>query len=137
MNLIFIMIPKIAWTLTDRRLLRFCLLSLQLEIFLFSRYVGFSNDYPIPVVVDGRKHILYLRTKNDLSASFEIFVSEVYKTSCKEPQLIIDLGANFGETALYFHKTFPRAHIISVEPSPDSFRRLQKSFADFDRVTVI
>jgi FkbM family methyltransferase len=39
---------------------------------------------------------------------------------------VIDVGANTGQFALVARRCFPKAHLISFEPLPRPFRRLQK-----------
>jgi len=43
------------------------------------------------------------------------------------PLTIFDLGANIGITALQFHRQFPLAKIVAVEPDPGNFRQLKKT----------
>jgi FkbM family methyltransferase len=58
----------------------------------------------------------------------EIFVQELYKFHCSKPApLIIDCGANYGTSILYFNKMFPSARIIGVEADPNIFEILQSN----------
>mgnify|MGYP001795887383 CR=1 FL=1 len=41
-----------------------------------------------------------------------------------EPQVIFDIGANVGQTAVAFTQFFPKAFIYSFEPVPKSFQKL-------------
>lgn len=43
----------------------------------------------------------------------------------KSSEIILDIGANIGTTALFFAKKNPNAEIIAFEPHPDTFLRLQ------------
>ena len=55
-----------------------------------------------------------------------------------DPQVIFDVGANIGMTALYFACAYPRAHIFCFEPLPDNLELLRLNAANFpDRITVI
>jgi FkbM family methyltransferase len=47
---------------------------------------------------------------------------------------VFDVGANNGQTALRFATAFPRAKIYSVEPDPDTFRRLEAAVAHLPAV---
>jgi FkbM family methyltransferase len=48
--------------------------------------------------------------------------------------LILDLGANIGLAALYFHKNWPAAHIIAVEPSTQNMAALHRNSGHIDTV---
>jgi FkbM family methyltransferase len=61
----------------------------------------------------------------DLAVLKEVFVDREYDwLPTNDPKVIIDLGAHFGDTALYYHARFPNAKIVAVEPSPENFERL-------------
>lgn len=45
----------------------------------------------------------------------------------REPETILDLGANIGLTAAYFGATYPDARILAVEPDPASFELLKRN----------
>jgi len=47
---------------------------------------------------------------------------------------IFDVGGNFGQTALRFAEEFPDASILTFEPVPDSFRRLQEAVGGHPRI---
>jgi FkbM family methyltransferase len=50
--------------------------------------------------------------------------------------VILDLGANIGLSACYFHLLWPEARIIAVEPDPDNARLLRENVAGFDAIVV-
>jgi FkbM family methyltransferase len=43
------------------------------------------------------------------------------------PNTILDLGANIGMTAIYFHRCFPKAQLACVEPMPGNLRILHEN----------
>ena len=47
----------------------------------------------------------------------ETFEREVYLPLCSRPdvEVIVDLGTNIGDAAVFFAKRYPRAKIIAVE----------------------
>jgi FkbM family methyltransferase len=53
----------------------------------------------------------------------------------KDP-LILDIGANVGQSVARFRKTFPTAIIHSFEPGPDTFQTLSENVATDERVSV-
>jgi len=72
----------------------------------------------------------------DIAVLREIFIAEEYAlVSVPEPKVIVDLGAHYGDTALYYHARFPLATIIAVEPNPENFDRLIKN--TFNIPTII
>lgn len=56
----------------------------------------------------------------------EIFLSEIYKfkASTSSP-VIVDCGANYGTSIIYFKKIYPQAKITAVEADPTIFRILE------------
>lgn len=58
----------------------------------------------------------------------EIFLWKEYEffTNKKNP-MIIDCGSHIGISILYFKKLYPHARIIGFEPSPKTFKFLQKN----------
>jgi FkbM family methyltransferase len=53
----------------------------------------------------------------------------------KDP-LILDIGANVGQSVGRFRKTFPTAIIHSFEPGPETFKTLSQNVATDERVSV-
>jgi FkbM family methyltransferase len=77
---------------------------------------------------------------NDRPA-FEETQSLLYPLVQKEitPALVIDVGANYGLTALIYAEAFPSAHIVAVEPSPELLPLLKRNLGQLPakRVTVL
>ncbi len=76
---------------------------------------------------------------------FETLVEEAFKKHSYYVDLdtqtptIIDAGANIGTSALYFHKLYPKAKIISIEPNPRNLEYLKQNLNDNDitNVTIV
>jgi FkbM family methyltransferase len=51
--------------------------------------------------------------------------------------VIVDAGAYVGAASLWFRSKFPKAHIVAMEPDPDSFRLLERNLAAFGPATAI
>jgi len=69
----------------------------------------------------------------------EIFVRREYEFSAtREDPLIIDCGANIGMATLFFSMQYPKARIVTMEPSPGSFGRLRKmkDWNELDRIEL-
>jgi FkbM family methyltransferase len=55
---------------------------------------------------------------------------DLARLTATEPlQTIFDVGGNFGQSALRFSRAFPRARILTFEPVPESFRKLEAKIA--------
>lgn len=54
----------------------------------------------------------------------------------KVAPLVIDVGANIGQSATKFKKIFPTSIIHSFEPSPSTFQKLNENCASLDGVTT-
>jgi FkbM family methyltransferase len=82
----------------------------------------------------------YRAGESDLEAFIQVLVRNEYEAigSLDPDGVIIDCGANVGYTTAWLHRLYPRAHIIAIEPNPDSFRVLQRNVSSFsDSVTLI
>ena len=78
--------------------------------------------YPGPV---------FLRTRStDVGTYRQIFIDSEYDVDLAEdPKIIIDVGANVGYTALYFHNKYPHAKILAIEPESSNFDLLVRNVA--------
>jgi FkbM family methyltransferase len=55
---------------------------------------------------------------------------DLQRLTAAEPlRMIFDVGGNFGQSAIRFSRAFPKARILSFEPVPGSFRKLQANIA--------
>lgn len=50
----------------------------------------------------------------------QVFVRQDYDFDHDTPRTIVDLGANVGYAAVYYHRRFPNAHIVAVEPNHEN-----------------
>jgi FkbM family methyltransferase len=53
-----------------------------------------------------------------------------------EPTVIVDVGANVGASAVFFHAAFPKASIYCFEPSPTNVAYLRGNVGFTDRIRV-
>ena len=62
-----------------------------------------------------------------------------YEAICSrgETPLIIDLGANVGFSAIYFHLTWPAAKIVAVEPDRSNLDQLRCNVAGIDEIVAV
>lgn len=85
-------------------------------------FLGFFKKV---ITVNGLKIII-----NDfinLLAIVEIIRNEEYKLKNKNPKVIIDIGANIGDSSIYFAKKFPKAKIYAIEPNREVFNILNQN----------
>ena len=69
----------------------------------------------------------------------DIFTGNVYKpVQLKDftPTRIIDIGANVGASAIYFHSQYPNAQVTCFEPSTKNFRYLMQNIQDINHITL-
>jgi len=68
----------------------------------------------------------------------EVFLLDEYDfTTTREPELILDIGANVGYAAVYFAGRYPRALIIAVEPETSNVEWLRKNTAPYPNIKVV
>ena len=82
-------------------------------------FAGPEYDFPIPAVEAAAR----ARYDEILSAG--------------RTPVIVDAGAYVGASALWFRSKFPRAHIVAMEPDPDSFRLLDRNLGALERTTAV
>lgn len=126
MTTLLTVIPALAQIFSNGSFSKRVFLLGKLYYFIFSRKIFSTvSDLPLNVFYAGRKITFYLRYPMDLAVLREIFIEKEYDwVGATEPKTIVDLGAHFGDTTLYYHVRFPEAIIIAVEPSPENYARL-------------
>jgi FkbM family methyltransferase len=93
---------------------------------------------PIYVIDKKKKLKIYVRNIVDLVSIKNIFLKKEYELKdIGDVETIIDLGGYIGESALYFHATYPDARIIVVEPDPESFEMLKKNTETIDSIECV
>lgn len=86
----------------------------------------------------GRQFNLELASAIDIAVLSEIFVLKEYAWEPKhEINSILDLGAHWGDSALYYTLKYPNAKIYAVEPTPSEFERLKKISETFTNIYPI
>ena len=73
----------------------------------------------------------------ELQVLRDIALDEEYAVAGVEPATILDLGANIGIGAAWFRGRYPQAHIVAVEPDPDSFAKLERNLGSDPNVTLV
>jgi predicted O-methyltransferase YrrM len=75
--------------------------------------------------VDGAR-VLLRSNAVDCKLLIEVFGGVYALPASHSPKRILDLGANIGLSALYFHRQYPEASIACVEPAPKNFSMLSR-----------
>ena len=117
---------KNSYLLTNR------LLKLDIKVDRINETIRFNY------LVNGFKQSFYLKRNSSDSQVFEqiiekneyIPIIEIFKEKKIIPTRMIDAGANIGLTCLYFKSYFPDLLITALEPSEDTFSRLEKNIVN-------
>lgn len=83
------------------------------------------------IFVDEDYDLRPLARFNELRGRYDSMISK------GETPLIIDLGANVGFSAVYFHLTWPGAKVIAVEPDLGNLEQLKKNVSGIDEIDVV
>lgn len=128
-QLIFKTLPHLVSVLSNS-FLSALVLYVQFISFLISKklsknLVGWKFDFSY----EGKEfQIKLFEGSPDVAALSEIFLDGEYSwVEIKNPQIIVDLGAHTGNTALYFRLKYPDAIVYAVEASPLNFSRLTEN----------
>lgn len=108
-------------------------------IWIWFKTVLLNQRFEFQITVPGLTTPITLRAGNsDLEVYKKIFIDEEYALPFDSPILsIIDLGANTGMASLYFHRAFPNAQIVTIEPDPANFEILTRNLSGIPNVKPI
>lgn len=74
----------------------------------------------------------------DVTTLFQIFFAKEYNVPLtKEPEVIVDCGANIGLSAVYFAQKYPSAKIIAIEPDKTNFDFLVRNTKHYGNVICL
>jgi len=126
MKLLFSVIPCLSLRLSNGSFTNTLVLLCRLYYFALTRKIfGTKKDFTLNVTYNNHPITFLLRYVVDIAVLREVFVDSEYDWfPSRNPKVILDLGAHFGDTSLYYHARFPEAKIIAVEPSPENYLRL-------------
>jgi len=109
--------------------------------FEFYNFFNSGNREVHPVKLDDLLHPIYLRRgTSDHKNFWQVFDNKEYLPIFEKiasPQVILDLGAYIGLSAIYFKFRCPDAKIICVEPSPENYKILEMNTAPYDDIHTI
>lgn len=95
---------------------------------LLAAYLGFPLPR-LPFSIRCGGSTFEFRELSDIPTFWQIFVVHIYPVRATD-RLIIDVGANVGAFTLYALLHAPAAHVIAIEPAPDSVERLRTLLGD-------
>lgn len=89
--------------------------------------------------VQGFRHPFLLRLpSSDVSCYEQVFIDKEYDFSVeRQPEVIVDAGANIGLASIYFANRYPEARIIAIEPEKDNFELLRKNVTPYPNITPV
>ncbi|WP_294536080.1 FkbM family methyltransferase [uncultured Rhodoblastus sp.] len=105
--------------------------------FLIGRKLGFPGTPALTLGCNGKIHSWTLVERSDLTVLEEVFLNQEYALDGVAPDVVFDLGANIGVSAIFFAHRWPEARIFAIEPSPGTFKRLQVNTAMYPNITCI
>lgn len=113
-------------------LLKFWYFSITRKTFLRGRQMRFD------LMFLNKSFNLYIESMVDIAVLQEVFLLKEYEWELRiSPKIIIDLGAHFGDTAIYYHLRYPEALIYAVEPAPETFKRLLENVKSIPSIIPI
>ena len=78
------------------------------------------------------------RNDSDVVMFEQVFVNRDYEFDLGfTPTLIVDAGANAGYASLFFHRKYPRARILAIEPDPANADTLRRNTAGIEAIRCI
>lgn len=81
---------------------------------------------PQSISIHGITHPIFVETGSDIAMLIEMFGDQEYLLpKAAIVDTVIDIGANVGFSALYFHTKYPKASIVAVEPDPKNIEKLK------------
>lgn len=107
---------------------------------LLRRRPAQSRDV-LPVNVGGIRHSIYVRPgSTDAAQVVHSCIREIYGQflPAGPVRLIVDAGANIGDSTVWYLNRFPEATVIAVEPDPGNFRMLERNCRPYgDRAILV
>ncbi len=133
-------IYETAWTLSKNSVHAIVLMVQIFYIVLVGKYAHITPK-ALTLYFRGTPFVFYINSRVDLAAVHEIFVKKEYDFTYtellgKKPEVILDLGANIGDSSVFYALQFPHAKIYAIEPNPAVHEKLRKNVAAFPNVQI-
>jgi len=91
--------------------------------------IGSYNDRR-QIITRGGTTLHYRRNRGDIQSMREVWLEQVYSVPFPQrPEIVVDLGANIGLTALFFCQEYAPRRVVVVEPDPANAEVLRANAA--------
>jgi FkbM family methyltransferase len=106
---------------------------------LMSREVVRRAPFEVSLSPNGfPAHVTLRAHSSDMRTCEQVLVDREYEIpGLRDPQWIIDAGANVGLAAVFFAEMYPRARIVALEPEATNFEMLKRNTSAYPQVTCI
>lgn len=93
----------------------------------------------LPAKIDGVSAPVYVRVpSSDLKVFEQVILEKEYRLPAKrQPEFIVDAGANIGLASVFLANQFPNARILALEPEKSNFELMVKNVAPYHNVTPV
>ncbi len=110
---------------------------LSLFKYIFTWQIFGNRNFLLNLKFRDHKFNFSVDNRLDLGTLNDIFVKEEYGFKyLGNPKVIIDLGANIGDTAIFYSILYPQAKIFAVEPNPHIHEKLAMNVKDFPNIKI-
>jgi FkbM family methyltransferase len=100
-------------------------------------FAGQTRTKLLRLKFKGTPFTFYADNRLDLGTLEDIFVKQDYSFNyIGNPKIILDIGANIGDTAIFYSILFPGAQIFAIEPNPSVHERLGLNTAQFPNIKI-
>jgi FkbM family methyltransferase len=139
MRILFTTIPRITAVLSGDTIGHRVLLWLRLMYFAISRkFYARGKSMAFTFSYEKNEFTLFLSYVTDLAVLYEVFYLKEYEWGLRSaPKVIVDLGAHWGDTSVYYHLMYPEAMIYAVEPAPGTYSQLRKNVAHIPHIIPV
>ena len=97
-----------------------------------------SQAWSLECVYNGKHFSLELKSASDVSVLSEVFVLKEYEWQLDfNPKSILDLGAHWGDSTIYYAAMYPQATILAIEPNETIYNRLGAQATQFSNVRTL
>ncbi|HWL54116.1 MAG TPA: FkbM family methyltransferase [Chthoniobacteraceae bacterium] len=102
-------------------------------------HVLFGSQGILKVTIPGLTHPIALRApSSDLFVLSQVFDDKQYQfATTRDPEIIVDAGANIGLTSIYLSNRFPSAKIYAIEPAEDNIRIAKENVAPYPNIILL
>ncbi|MFC1830906.1 FkbM family methyltransferase [Thermodesulfobacteriota bacterium] len=108
------------------------------DILSWNKYKNLSS-FEVKVKHDLANHPFIIRNQtSDVETFRQVFIHQEYKFVVdKQPDVIVDAGANIGLASLYFASKYPDARIIAIEPEASNYDLLRRNAEPYTNIITL